>query len=298
MKLPYRFKLATWFESLSVQRLLAGAGLWILLFAAIYTLLPLLTNSAALRDSAGQNVTGFPNALYFSIITATTLGYGDVSPSGWLRPFAAVEVLGGVLLAGLAVSAFVAMPSRQTRRAGGACRGWWLECCDLPQGRRFFSITFMIPEGNVIKKFGFNYDPGDKMDRTSFAGEVITGYFPMLISLYENDPLSSDYTEGAYVFVMKIDNDGHYHSYVGSCYDAKHGKRDRIVARRIEDKEFTRKAESGTLTDREIQAIAVKLFGDLAGEGSPRPPELRSEQAIVVTAVPGNAEAAEEKPKR
>ena len=44
---------------------------------------------------------GFPAALYFSTVTFTTLGYGDVVPKQSFRLFAASEALVGVLIAGL-----------------------------------------------------------------------------------------------------------------------------------------------------------------------------------------------------
>lgn len=44
---------------------------------------------------------GFPAALYFSITTFTTLGYGDLTPRAGLRWVAATEPLAGILLTGL-----------------------------------------------------------------------------------------------------------------------------------------------------------------------------------------------------
>ena len=44
---------------------------------------------------------GFWNALYFSIVTFTTLGYGDIAPKAQFRLLAASEALVGVVLVGL-----------------------------------------------------------------------------------------------------------------------------------------------------------------------------------------------------
>ncbi|MFA5087763.1 MAG: potassium channel family protein [Candidatus Omnitrophota bacterium] len=48
------------------------------------------------------------NSIYFSIITFTTLGYGDISPKGYpdLRMLCSIEALIGVLLIGLFVAGF------------------------------------------------------------------------------------------------------------------------------------------------------------------------------------------------
>ena len=47
------------------------------------------------------NACGLQNALYFSIVTFTTLGYGDITPTAEFRLLAASEALVGVMLTGL-----------------------------------------------------------------------------------------------------------------------------------------------------------------------------------------------------
>ncbi|MHB1158182.1 MAG: potassium channel family protein [Phycisphaerales bacterium] len=49
------------------------------------------------EPSVAEHVTHF-NALYFSTITFTTIGYGDYAPLGWLRMFAGTEGLLGLIL--------------------------------------------------------------------------------------------------------------------------------------------------------------------------------------------------------
>lgn len=43
-------------------------------------------------DHCGCQTDG-PNCMYFSIVTATTLGYGDLCPTGWARFVACAEVV-------------------------------------------------------------------------------------------------------------------------------------------------------------------------------------------------------------
>lgn len=45
----------------------------------------------------------FLTSVYFSVVTITTLGYGDVSPSGLARPLACTEVLLGLVFAGFLI---------------------------------------------------------------------------------------------------------------------------------------------------------------------------------------------------
>ena len=49
---------------------------------------------------AGPTATTFANCLYFSAETFTSLGFGDIVPSGPLRLLAGVEALNGLLLIG------------------------------------------------------------------------------------------------------------------------------------------------------------------------------------------------------
>jgi hypothetical protein len=47
---------------------------------------------------------GFGDCLYFSFATATSLGYGDLRPTGWVRALAGAEVVFGLVILALFVS--------------------------------------------------------------------------------------------------------------------------------------------------------------------------------------------------
>ncbi len=267
--------LQTLFADVKVLVIVVFAGVWISSFAIAYWVIPKIDGESALKDSCGARVEGLLNALYFSIVTATTLGYGDVSPSGWLRGCAAVEVTGGVLLAGLAVSAFVALPSQQTRKATKSCTGWWCERVVLPDAI-FYSFTRMVRDGDTLQKTGHNYQPAplgcDSMDRTWFTGTVITHYFPTLLSIYENSRDSPAYTKGVYRFDMSKSLNGRYLYYTGYCYDGKYGCRDSITGRKILNRSDRRKAEAGTLTDTDRRRIVAELFPSEPADDRVDPP--------------------------
>ena len=40
----------------------------------------------------------FPQALYFSVITFTTVGYGDITPTGMTKAMAMIEVFCGIFI--------------------------------------------------------------------------------------------------------------------------------------------------------------------------------------------------------
>ena len=60
---------------------------------------------------------GFLDCIYFSVVTITTLGYGDYRPESYGRFIAAFEVLGGIVLMGIFVSQLVSRhQDRMTKR--------------------------------------------------------------------------------------------------------------------------------------------------------------------------------------
>ncbi len=97
------------------------AGLFcliILTFAALY-----FFSSNSLQSSGKLHLPSGPCApfldcLYFSVITITTLGYGDIHPVGIGRVIASLETIVGVVFAGYAVSEIsrLALEDRMAKR--------------------------------------------------------------------------------------------------------------------------------------------------------------------------------------
>lgn len=65
-----------------------------------------------LSASLNENVMNLLNCLYYSVVTFTTLGYGDITPLGWARLVAALEAFIGSFSLALFVVVFV---KRMTR---------------------------------------------------------------------------------------------------------------------------------------------------------------------------------------
>lgn len=91
--------------------------LLLLAFAVVYRQVGLVDNTG----SSPTSVHDFPLALYFSVVTFTTVGYGDFYPTGVGRLLAALEAMVGYLVLATIASTSVRLlsPDRQTPRAPG-----------------------------------------------------------------------------------------------------------------------------------------------------------------------------------
>jgi len=79
--------------------------LWIavnIVCACIYYFLATLhPENAPTTLTAMEPATRFLNSLYFSVMTATTTGYGDIVPEGWSRLVACFESITAFLIFGI-----------------------------------------------------------------------------------------------------------------------------------------------------------------------------------------------------
>ena len=57
-----------------------------------------LISSGNYGQLGGAYQPGFPNDVYYSAVTYTALGFGDITPTGALRFFTAIEALTGLVL--------------------------------------------------------------------------------------------------------------------------------------------------------------------------------------------------------
>ena len=114
--------LLRWYNRLELPHELSyGKGSWLLVRVAWWTVLAHLAEMA-IWAAAYVWLGLLPSlevAAYFSIITYTTIGYGDVLlPSGW-HLLAGVEGLTGILMAGWSTAILFALINRLLLRADG-----------------------------------------------------------------------------------------------------------------------------------------------------------------------------------
>lgn len=91
-----------------------------LLYIALVLLFALAYRHAGtflLQDQPGDRLETYVEAFYFSAVTITTLGYGDIAPADRLtRLLAAIQALTGMVLIGLFLNAFALRISERSRR--------------------------------------------------------------------------------------------------------------------------------------------------------------------------------------
>jgi hypothetical protein len=66
----------------------------------------------ALVYVVGGVASGLEEAVYFSIVTFSTLGYGDITPPPYWRVFAALEAMNGFILIGWSIAYLIAASTR------------------------------------------------------------------------------------------------------------------------------------------------------------------------------------------
>lgn len=90
----------------------------------------------------GANLEGLGSALYFSFVTATSVGYGDVLPVGMARVLAVIEAVAALLIFGAVVAKFVS--HRQDVLVGEIHRVTFDERLDRVQSNLHVAISELL----------------------------------------------------------------------------------------------------------------------------------------------------------
>lgn len=90
-------------DDLSLKNIFALLFLAIIIFSITYYILSFYNNGPVLTYNVSQGVS-FGDCIYFSIVTISSLGYGDMRPQGLSKVASCLEVLIGLGFLGLIVS--------------------------------------------------------------------------------------------------------------------------------------------------------------------------------------------------
>ena len=98
----------TWLDKLTFPRILI-LWLFIITFFGLLYYFFANGNSFLFWNINRDTISTVADSIYFSFITATTTGYGDVLPTGAFKIIAIVEVIAGLLLLALVTSKLVSI---------------------------------------------------------------------------------------------------------------------------------------------------------------------------------------------
>lgn len=169
---------------------LAAAGLT-LLPAAVYWLLSTYSESSYLAQS-GVPDRSILDALYFSFVTAATLGSEDITPHGWARLVVCLQVTGGLILAGIGIAKLTSMQGRHMRALIHNAKGVWIEPCCLPDGKVLVSLSDFREEDGEFCYDGENFD-GNGCPMGFFSSQFIGSSQMILKFKYSNHDSCTDY---------------------------------------------------------------------------------------------------------
>ena len=199
-------------------------GRWLIAFAVVGTLVPALLYSMLGALGLGGLVhDGTPTAsitdsLYFSIVTEATLGYGDLSPVGWSRLVACLQVIFGLFIAGLGVAKLSAFQGRAARLATKQCRGTWIEACCLEDNTVIVTVcTIKGTEGGLV------YDGNNYSVNAKFAGSFtskLTSHTDTTLEFHYSTTGSTHFQEGVvYLKFWAHPTTGKWMKYVATIQD-------------------------------------------------------------------------------
>lgn len=95
--------LVTFVEKISILRYIVIFALAVIVFGFLYYLLTQCGHGIGRDDEALDNSTVF-TGIYFSIVTISSLGYGDMHPMGVSKILACIEVLFGLVMIGIMIA--------------------------------------------------------------------------------------------------------------------------------------------------------------------------------------------------
>lgn len=177
------------------------------------------------------------DALYFSIITETTLGYGDITPVGYSRACACVQVILGLAFAGIIVAKITSAHSRQRRHDAMMTEGYWIEPCE---GDNEFLVTFsqIYLDGDVLRYNGNNYNESG-IDQGFYRSKLFDSDGTMLRFYYTNTESSTKHFEEGIINVNFIKEPGSkvYNKHVSTNVDVGKIEKSEFIGFRATEKE-------------------------------------------------------------
>ena len=178
----------TFIERQKYWQIFSYAILSIVIFAFFYLRLSNHSKGNGLIipvDSESHLQVTFFDALYFSVVTESTLGYGDIRPIGISRFLACSQVLCGLVFAGLLVAKITSLRDGKLRYAISHAEGFWFEFLRFPGEKAMLAFVHIYSDGDNLHYDGDNFDENG-VHLESFTGSLVTTDKNVLAFYYKN----------------------------------------------------------------------------------------------------------------
>jgi hypothetical protein len=199
---------------------LVGIGLTVS-FALVYWVLTKNLPDHGIRGPDGENEFDVIAALYFSVVTETTLGYGDLRPVGASRIIVCLHVLIGLAFAGVVVAKITSTQGKSARLFSYKASGEWIEFCRMPTTNEpLFTHVIIFHDGEMLRYDGENFDE-DGMPKGFFHSRLIDGEGELCRFSYSNkDSTGAYFKDGiANILFQGHDRVGRWNRYHGTAHD-------------------------------------------------------------------------------
>lgn len=181
-------------ERVKLRWLLLAVVVFTFLFAGIYYTLD-KTGGNGLSRPGGKALVWY-DYVYFSVVTETTLGYGDIAPVDSSRAVACIQVIMGLFAAGIIVAKMTSSAINRFSDIQRATRGYWVDMLTMPDGKVWMGIVeFTVREGTIFFE-GRNFNAKGGLKHT-FRCRLLYHMWPdSLTFIYDDNHAASKLTHG------------------------------------------------------------------------------------------------------
>ena len=213
-----------YFRKIKYWQLLVVIIFVTLFFALFYYVLSVECFNNGLVTSNQKQRISFSEALYYSFMTETTLGCGDIIAKGFSRFLTAIQVAFGLIIAGIIIAKITSKDSWRISYIRKQATGYWLEPY-IVTGEDIvnFSFTEIYYEDGAIMYRGENYDHNGKYN-DYFISNMIGDEGDVFLFRYKNPHKRNLFDSGLFELTFYYDNDkkkGIWAYHRSICYDHK-----------------------------------------------------------------------------
>lgn len=158
-------RLSWWFVFFSIAMITVT-------FGGIYYVLTVFVASDGIRDATSHQVS-FWTCVYFSVVSESTLGDGNITAVGIARGFVGLQVLLGLAIAGIVVAKITSARSSLLVRLSARTEGDWVDCVRSSNGDIVVGRTWIQGEHSGLIFQGTDFH-GDGTRAGSFISHSIS----------------------------------------------------------------------------------------------------------------------------